>query len=93
MNVELSAPFSFPPQGVRIESGEGGCTVGVTILACRIGRPGAPDTETAFLVRTDGNAIPGGDHPLQLIEVCAAVHLRDRFDLDDGDEVEVVVDD
>ena len=91
LNIELDFPFSFPSGGVRIEPGEGGCPVRMTILPCSLSRPGATESEPGFLVRTDGNAVLGGDHGLNIIEVCAAVRLRDRFRLRDGDSEDVLL--
>lgn len=53
LNVELPFEFSMPPGCTRIEPGEEGCRVGVSIVPCRI------NSREAFVVRTD--AIEAGD--------------------------------
>jgi CTP-dependent riboflavin kinase len=45
----------------------------------------------AFILRTDKNDRGEGDHSPNIVEVAAAVRLRDALGLDDGDEVEIVV--
>ena len=43
----------------------------------------------AFVLRTEANERGEGDHPLEVIEVAAAIRLRDILGVDDGDAVSV----
>jgi len=46
---------------------------------------------SAFILRTDGNEQGTGDHPLEVIEIATDIKLRDAFNLNDGDLVQVEV--
>jgi len=46
---------------------------------------------SAFVLRTDQNEAGQGDHPPHVIEIAAAVCLRDEFGLTDGDTVTVEI--
>lgn len=83
LNIELSAPYSLPPDVIRLEAHEYGGTVSVSIVPCKIfDRP-------AFLLRTDQNEQGTGHHPRNIIEIAAEIRLRDAYQLKDGDWVEV----
>lgn len=83
LNVELPAPYSLPAGAIRLEASEYGGSVSVSIVPCRIfGR-------RAFLLRTDQNEQGIGPHPRNIIEIGTDVRLRDVYQLNDGDWVEV----
>lgn len=83
LNIELSEPYSMPPDVVRLEAHEYGGTVSVSIVPCRIfDRP-------AFLLRTDPNELGTGHHPRNIIEIATDIRLRDVYQLKDGDWVDV----
>lgn len=85
LNIALNAPYDLPMHAIRLEKEEYNGTVSVSIQACSIfGRE-------AFILRTDGNASGNGDHPRTIIEIATDVRLRDRYNLQDGDIVEVEV--
>ena len=88
LNVVLDEPFDLPSNKVlRLEKGEFGGTVSVSMLPCTImGRK-------AFILRTDPNAEEKGHHLRTVIEVATDVKLRDTYGLKDGDIVEVVIPD
>jgi len=57
LNLELPAPYSLPPDVIRLEAAEYAGRVSVNIVPCRIfDRP-------AFLLRTDQNEQGTGHHP------------------------------
>lgn len=87
LNVELSKPFSLPTKRSRLEGHEYGGTVSVNIVPCRI------LGLAAFILRTDANELGAGDHPRTIVEVATNANLRKTFGLQDGDFVEVEVDD
>ena len=43
----------------------------------------------ALLLRTDQNEIGTGHHPRNIIEIATDVRLRDHYQLNDGDLVEI----
>lgn len=87
LNVQLPASYSLPRDVIRLEANEYGGTVSVNIVPCRIfDRPG-------FLLRTDQNEQGRGHHARNIIEIAAAVRLRDVYHLEDGDWVEIEVPD
>lgn len=83
LNVELPSEYSLPADVIRLEGEEYGGTVSVSIVRCRIfDRP-------AFLLRTDRNDSGAGPHARNIVEIASDVRLRDRYQLQDGDWVEV----
>ena len=83
LNLELSSPYSLPPDVMRLEADEYGGRVSVSIVPCRIfGRQ-------AFLLRTDENERGTGHHQRNIIEIATDIRLRDAYNLRDGDWVEV----
>ncbi len=58
----------------------------MNFIPCRI--MGFP----AFVLRTDQNEAGTGHHDRKVIEIGAAVRLRDQFALDDGDYVTIEID-
>ena len=83
LNVELSSPYSIPPDAIRLEANEYGGRVSVSIVPCRI------FDRRAFLLRTDQNERGTGYHPRNIIEIATDIRLRDAYQLSDGDWVEV----
>ena len=83
LNIELPAPYSLPPQVIRLEAEEYGGQVSVNIVPCRI------FDRQAFLLRTDRNEQGTGHHPRNIIEIATDIRLRDAYQLKDGDFVEV----
>ena len=83
LNLRLSEPWHAPQRALRLEPPEYG--VGMSLVPCEIGGI------NAFILRTDKNDAGEGDHPPTVVEVAAAVRLRDALGLDDGDIAEVVV--
>jgi riboflavin kinase len=83
LNIELSNPYTLPPDVIRLEASEYGGSVSVNIVPCQI------FDRRAFLLRTDQNERGIGDHPRTIIEIATDVRLRDAYRLKDGDWVEV----
>ncbi len=63
----------------RLEASEVG--VGIAFVPCIL------NGEPCWLVRTDRNNAGTGHHPLTVVEVVSAVHLRTALNLQDGNEV------
>jgi riboflavin kinase, archaea type len=83
LNLELSSPYSLPPNVMRLEAHEYGGSVSVSIVPCRI------FDRRAFLLRTDQNERGTGHHSRNIIEIATDIRLRDAYQLRDGDWVEV----
>jgi len=87
LNVVLDGEYRLPARRLRLEPAEYGGRVGMNMVPCTIG--GLP----GFVLRTDQNEAGTGHHGRQVVEIAAAVRLRDALGLLDGDEVEIVVED
>ena len=85
LNLRLAEPYSLPAEVIRLEKEEYGGTVSVNLLPCTV------FSRRAFLLRTDKNEAGQGDHPKNIIEIATDIKLRDAYQLNDGDEVEVQV--
>ena len=83
LNIELPSEYSLPPDVIRLEAGEYGGRVSVSLVPCRI------FDRQAFLLRTDQNENGTGHHPRNIIEIATDVRLRDSYQLKDGDWVEI----
>lgn len=83
LNVELDHPYSVPDGVIRLEKEEYGGTVSVNIVPCRIfGR-------AAFILRPDRIEMNQSSRPKTIIEIACDVKLRELYELEDGDTVEV----
>jgi riboflavin kinase len=87
LNIQLEEPYSLPRNCLRLEKEEYGGTVNVNLVPCRI------FGSAAFLLRTDGSDAGFGRHPKTIVEIATDVKLRDVYGLNDGDTVEVEIDD
>ena len=85
LNVQLEKPYSLPKRVIRLEKEEYGGTVSVNMVPCRI------CGIKAFILRTDKNEAGLGRYPKTIIEVASDIKLRDKYNLKDGDLVEVEV--
>src|SRR6266498_3232539 len=85
LNILLDYPYSLPPDVIRLEKDEYGGTVSVSIVPCRI------FDRRAFLLRTDANETGQGHHPKTIIEIATDVKLREHYNLKDGDQVVVEI--
>jgi CTP-dependent riboflavin kinase len=86
LNIELEEVWNLPQKTIRLEKEEYGGQVSVSLVPCQI-----YDTK-AYIVRTD--KVERGEvptHPKTTIEIVSDVGLRDKYDLKDGDIVEIVI--
>jgi riboflavin kinase, archaea type len=85
LNIKLEENFHLPYVDLRLEAEEFGGTQGIHIFPCQIfGRK-------AFILRTDNSENGTGRYPKTIIEIATDVKLRDKYNLYDGDTVEVIV--
>jgi riboflavin kinase len=85
LNVQLGEEYRIPSEAMRLEGEEYGGTVSINIVPCRIFE------EEAVILRTDTNERGEGLHPKTLVEVACEVKLRDKYNLKDGDIVQIKV--
>lgn len=85
LNVQLEEEYSIPSNAMRLDAEEYGGTVSVNIVPCRIFE------EDAFILRTDTNESGEGFDEKSLVEVACGVKLRDKYNLKDGDIVQIEV--
>ena len=85
LNLQLHAEYFLPKEVIRLEGAEYGGRVSVSIVPCSV------RGIRAFLLRTDANENGQGDHPRTIIEIAAEVRLRDLFQLQDGDYLEIEI--
>ena len=83
LNVVLDHVWHVGTQRVQLDPPDVG--VGLSIVPCTIERL------DAFILRTDKNDRGEGDHPPNILEVGAAVRLRDAPGLANGNEVDIIV--
>jgi riboflavin kinase len=84
LNLILDHEYRLPEDRLRLDPVDYGGRVGMNLVPCTIaGLRG-------FVVRTDQNEAGTGDHGRHVLEVVAAVNLRETLGLVDGDEVEIV---
>ena len=81
LNVLLDSPWTLPANRLRLEPSELG--VGLNLVPCRF------FDRAAFVFRTDHHESWVEQH--RVIEVLAAVRLRDAYALDDGDRVAIAL--
>lgn len=86
LNVHLlDYKYYFPNECIRLEPEEYGGTVAVSMVKCRI------FSRDAYIMRTDSDTGKHGYTPEQILEIATDVKLRDRYNLRDGDLVEVAI--
>lgn len=85
LNLRLDSEYSLPSKVIRLEGSEYGGRVSVSMVPCSVrGRK-------AFLLRTDANEQGQGDHPKTIVEIATDVRLRDLYQLQDGDYLELTI--
>ena len=87
LNVVLDHEWTLPTQRLRIEPAQNGGRVRMNIVPCTI------CGIDAFILRTDENEAGSGHHGREVLEIAAAVRLRDALHLEDGDRVDVTIGD
>ena len=83
--MQLDEEYSVPANVMRLEGEEYGGDVSINIAPCHIFE------EEAVILRTDRNERGEGLHPKTLVEVACEVKLREKYQLKDGDIVQLEV--
>lgn len=83
LNIKLREPYDLPASRRRLEAAEYGGAVSVNIVPCTI------LGKKAVILRTD--KADSEEASRTILEVACEVRLRDEFNLQDGDLVEVEI--
>lgn len=70
---------------MQLKQEEYGGTEIVIIQSCEV------FNNKAFIVRTAKNESGKGDHPLTIIEIVSDINFREKYNIKDGDEIEIII--
>lgn len=87
LNIELEEDYVLPTTVIRLEKEEIGGTTSINFQPCKI------FDRKAFILRTDENATGNGNLPLNIIEIITDIKLRDKYNLQNDDIVEIEFED
>lgn len=85
LNIELDRDYTLEGKLKVLHKEEFGGTQEVYIQECEI------LGHKSYILRTDKNMSENRDHPLNLIEIISDVNFREKFNLKDGDEIDVLI--
>lgn len=85
LNIELEKDYILEGDLKVLHKEEYGGTQEVYMQACEI------LGHKSYILRTDKNMSEKRDHPLKLIEIISNVNFREKYNLKDGDEIEVKI--
>ncbi|MBO4816569.1 MAG: DUF120 domain-containing protein [Clostridia bacterium] len=83
LNVELKDKYILDGNLKILNRGEYGGDQDVYIKECIV------LGHKSYIVRTEKNSKKDGDHPLNLLEIISDVCFRERYNLKDGDIIEI----
>ncbi len=84
LNVKLTHPYDLDIDCL-IRSEEYGGSFNVQIQKCKVLE------NTAYIVRSEKNIKDKGDYKQDIIEIVSEVNFREKYNLKDGDEINVVI--
>jgi len=85
LNIELNQDYILDGELEILRKEEYGGTQDVYLKQCKI------LGHKSYILRTDKNISEKRDHPLNIIEVISNISFRQKYDLKDGDKIEVIV--
>jgi len=85
LNVELNEEYILDNNINVLHKEEYGGTQEVYIKECSV------LGHKSYIIRTDKNSKPEGDHPLNLIEIVSDVNFRDKYNLKDNDIIQIEI--
>jgi riboflavin kinase len=85
LNIKLNQPYRIPENSLCLNAREYGGTVSIYLVPCQI------FGHAAYILRTDRNEKGIGDYPLNIVEIACEIKLRDSYQLQDGDRVEIKI--
>lgn len=84
LNIELEKEYILKNSD-KILASEYGGDYNVFIQKCEI------LGNNAYIVRTEKNNTKFGAHPLNIIEIVSDINIRERYKLEDNDEIEIII--
>ena len=84
LNIELEEDI-YLSKNNKIKPNEYGGNLDVFLSECKI------NGYKGYIIRTEKNNTPLGDHPLNIIEVVSDISFRDKYNLKDDDIVDVLI--
>lgn len=85
LNVELKRDYIFEGNIDIMHKEEYGGTQEIYIKKCKV------LGHDSYILRTDKNMSKGGSHPLNLLEIISEINFRKKYNLKDGDKVEIIL--
>lgn len=85
LNIELDNPYKIQNILIKIQGQEYGGTEEVLVEECKV------LGNKSFIVRTGTNETGNGDHPLTIIEIISDINFREKYNLKDGDKLEIII--
>lgn len=84
LNIKLKAPYGLDIDFL-IKPEEYGGSFNVQVQKCKV------LGKTAYIVRSEKNIKDEGDYRQDIIEIVSDINFREQYNLNDGDEIEVVI--
>ena len=85
LNLELEQDYILKDNILVLHKEEYGGSQEVYVQQCKIFK------HLAYILRTEKNSTKDGDHPLNLIEIISDINLREKYNLKDGDLVDIEI--
>ena len=85
LNVELDEDYILKDYSDIMYKHEYGGTQEIYIKQCEV------LGNKSYIIRTDKNASENRDHPLNLLEIISNVNFREKYNLKDGDKIEIII--
>ena len=85
LNIQLNEEYILDSDINVLHKEEYGGTQEVYIKGCSV------LGHKAYILRTEKNSKPNGDHPLNLIEIVSDVNFREKYNLKDNDIIQIEI--
>lgn len=85
LNVEVEENYTFEGNIDVMHKEEYGGVQEVYIKECEV------LGHKSYILRTEKNMTKNGDHPLNLLEIISDVNFRKKYNLKDGDKIQILV--
>lgn len=84
LNIKLNQDYFIEPDFV-IKPNDYGGTQNVLVKKCKI------MDNTAYIVRAEKNQNGQGDHNLQIVEIVSDINFREKYKLQDNEDIKVII--
>ena len=85
LNIELDEEYILDKNLEILHKEEYGGSQDVYMKECKV------FGHKSYILRTDKNMSENGDHPLNILEIISDVCFREKYNLKDGDKIEVTI--